>query len=81
MTGILMMQKEGMMVNKIYGYYSSSQSRVGGEIAYLDCDGNKVIVTEVNSSPDYVSGWGDVVKIGELNRFLHRISYGSINRE
>ena len=69
------------MTSKIYGYYSISQSKVGGEIAYLDCHGNKVIVTEVNSSPDYVSGWNDVVKIGELDKFLHRISYGSINRE
>ena len=69
------------MTNKIYGYYSGSQSKVGGEIAYLDCNGNKVIVTEVNSSPDYVSGWDDVVKIGELYKFLHRISYGSIKRD
>ena len=69
------------MVNKIYGYYSGSQSRVGGEICYFDCNGNKVIVTEVNSSADYVSGWDDVVKIGELDKFLYRISYGSINRE
>ena len=69
------------MSDKIYGYYSISQSKVGGEISYLDCNGDRVIVTEVNSSPDYVSGWDDVVKIGELDKVLHRISYGSINME
>lgn len=67
--------KEG----KKYGIYSDKQSKLTGIFLYLTPEGKTVKVTSVSDTPGVPSShWDDKVDIGEVTKFVKRISGSEI---
>lgn len=65
----------GKKIEKLYGLYSGTQSKESGIFVYTNKFGDLVHVTEVNNDPNHVGCHNDVIKVGEVCRFVRRFIY------